>query len=66
MCPTRDGRPTEIRPDDYEVVVLENRFPASPGPPGRCEVVLRSTARHDGSLAAPGPDERATPVVLAA
>lgn len=62
LCPTRDGRPTEIPAADYEVVVLENRFPALAGP-GRCEVVC-FTADHDGSFAALD-DERAA-LVLAA
>ncbi|WP_372408140.1 galactose-1-phosphate uridylyltransferase [Streptomyces luteireticuli] len=62
LCPSRDGRPTEIPAADYEVVVLENRFPAFAGP-GRCEVVC-FTADHDGSFAALD-DERAA-LVLAA
>jgi UDPglucose--hexose-1-phosphate uridylyltransferase len=28
LCPSRDGRQTEIPADDYEVVAFENRFPA--------------------------------------
>ena len=28
LCPTRDGRRTEIPSDDYDVVVFENRFPS--------------------------------------
>lgn len=28
LCPSRDGRQTEIPADDYEVVVFENRFPS--------------------------------------
>lgn len=28
LCPTRDGRLSEIPADDYDVVVFENRFPA--------------------------------------
>ncbi|MCU1491402.1 MAG: galactose-phosphate uridylyltransferase [Acidimicrobiaceae bacterium] len=28
FCPTRDGHLTEIPADDYDVVVLENRFPS--------------------------------------
>jgi UDPglucose--hexose-1-phosphate uridylyltransferase len=27
LCPSRDGRQTEIPSDDYDVVVFENRFP---------------------------------------
>ncbi|WP_232303970.1 galactose-1-phosphate uridylyltransferase [Pseudofrankia sp. DC12] len=32
LCPSRPGRPTEI-PEDYDVVVFENRFPALGLPP---------------------------------
>lgn len=28
LCPTRDGRRTEVPASDYDVVVFENRFPA--------------------------------------
>jgi UDPglucose--hexose-1-phosphate uridylyltransferase len=28
LCPSRDGRQTEIPADDYEVAVFENRFPS--------------------------------------
>jgi UDPglucose--hexose-1-phosphate uridylyltransferase len=28
LCPSRDGRRTEIPADDYDVVVFENRFPS--------------------------------------
>jgi UDPglucose--hexose-1-phosphate uridylyltransferase len=36
LCPSRDGRQTEIPSDDYDVVVFQNRFPslAGPGPDG--------------------------------
>ena len=65
LCPSRDGRATEIPAADYDVVVFENRFPSlasDPGPVpgaapfrrqagvGRCEVVC-FTADHDGALA---------------
>jgi UDPglucose--hexose-1-phosphate uridylyltransferase len=65
LCPSRDGRATEIPADDYDVVVFENRFPSlasDPGPVpeapsfvrrpgvGRCEVVC-FTSDHDGALA---------------
>jgi UDPglucose--hexose-1-phosphate uridylyltransferase len=66
LCPSRDGRLTEIPADDYDVVVFENRFPslaehaATPGPGtdlvprrggvGRCEVVC-FTSDHDASFA---------------
>ena len=38
LCPSRDGRQTEIPADDYDVVVFENRFPSlstSAAPPER-------------------------------
>jgi UDPglucose--hexose-1-phosphate uridylyltransferase len=28
LCPSRDGKQTEVPADDYEVVVFENRFPS--------------------------------------
>ncbi|WP_410538243.1 galactose-1-phosphate uridylyltransferase [Streptomyces sp. KL2] len=34
LCPSRDGRMTEIPAEDYEVAVFENRFPSLAGPPG--------------------------------
>jgi UDPglucose--hexose-1-phosphate uridylyltransferase len=36
LCPSRDGRQTEVPADDYDVVVFENRFPSfsSPGTSG--------------------------------
>ncbi|MEE1938497.1 galactose-1-phosphate uridylyltransferase [Streptomyces sp. TRM 70361] len=34
LCPSRNGRLTEIPADDYEVAVFENRFPSLTGPPG--------------------------------
>ncbi len=36
LCPSRDGRQTEIPSDDYDVVVFANRFPslACPSPAG--------------------------------
>jgi UDPglucose--hexose-1-phosphate uridylyltransferase len=50
LCPSRDGRLTEIPSPDYDVVVFENRFPAfterAPGGRGRCEVVC-FTSDHD-------------------
>jgi UDPglucose--hexose-1-phosphate uridylyltransferase len=62
LCPSRDGRLTEVPSDDYDVVVFENRFPsftartlpagtASAGDDcrpglGRCEVVC-FTSDHD-------------------
>jgi UDPglucose--hexose-1-phosphate uridylyltransferase len=32
LCPSRDGRQTEIPGADYDVVVIENRFPSFAGP----------------------------------
>jgi UDPglucose--hexose-1-phosphate uridylyltransferase len=40
LCPTREGRPTEIPDSDYEVVVFENRFPSLAGLPGPAETGL--------------------------
>jgi UDPglucose--hexose-1-phosphate uridylyltransferase len=34
LCPSRDGRLTEIPADDYDVVVFENRFPSLRGAGG--------------------------------
>ncbi len=34
LCPSRDGKLSEIPSDDYDVVVFENRFPSLIGPPG--------------------------------
>ena len=50
LCPSRDGRRTEIPADRYDVVVFENRFPSLPARSdepdapngGRCEVVVFS------------------------
>ncbi len=50
LCPSRDGKHTEIPADDYEVVVFENRFPSLTGDQGRCEVVC-FTPDHDASFA---------------
>ncbi|WP_228978635.1 galactose-1-phosphate uridylyltransferase [Streptomyces sp. DH12] len=50
LCPSRDGRRTEVPADDYEVVVFENRFPSLAGDSGRCEVVC-FTSDHDASFA---------------
>jgi UDPglucose--hexose-1-phosphate uridylyltransferase len=53
LCPSRDGRLTEIPEPDYDVVVFENRFPTftdrAPGGQGRCEVVC-FTSDHDRSF----------------
>ncbi|WP_419995624.1 galactose-1-phosphate uridylyltransferase [Streptomyces boninensis] len=65
LCPSRDGRHSEIPAPDYEVAVFENRFPSLTGDPGpqtgeppfvrapgagRCEVVC-FTSDHDKSFA---------------
>lgn len=34
LCPSRDGRLSEIPEPDYDVVVFENRFPSLTGDPG--------------------------------
>jgi UDPglucose--hexose-1-phosphate uridylyltransferase len=34
LCPSRDGRHSEIPAHDYDVVVFENRFPSLTGGPG--------------------------------
>jgi UDPglucose--hexose-1-phosphate uridylyltransferase len=53
LCPSRDGRMTEVPAEDYDVVVFENRFPTfterAPGGQGRCEVVC-FTSVHDRSF----------------
>ncbi|MEU9040951.1 MULTISPECIES: galactose-1-phosphate uridylyltransferase [unclassified Kitasatospora] len=33
LCPSRDGRLSEIPAEDYQVAVFENRFPSLAGPP---------------------------------
>ncbi|UYQ62576.1 galactose-1-phosphate uridylyltransferase [Streptomyces peucetius] len=50
LCPSRDGRLSEIPADDYDVAVFENRFPSLAGDAGRCEVVC-FTPDHDASFA---------------
>ncbi|MFH9423730.1 galactose-1-phosphate uridylyltransferase [Streptomyces sp. NPDC017529] len=50
LCPSRDGRSTEIPAADYDVAVFENRFPSLAGDNGRCEVVC-FTPDHDASFA---------------
>jgi len=50
LCPSREGRLSEIPASDYEVVVFENRFPSLAGDKGRCEVVC-FTSDHDASFA---------------
>ncbi|MER5759469.1 galactose-1-phosphate uridylyltransferase [Streptomyces sp. NPDC002082] len=50
LCPSRDGRLSEIPAADYEVAVFENRFPSLAGEAGRCEVVC-FTPDHDAGFA---------------
>jgi UDPglucose--hexose-1-phosphate uridylyltransferase len=50
LCPSREGRPSEIPAPDYDVVVFENRFPSLAGDSGRCEIVC-FTSDHDSSFA---------------
>ncbi|ARF59526.1 galactose-1-phosphate uridylyltransferase [Streptomyces gilvosporeus] len=50
LCPSREGRRSEIPADDYDVAVFENRFPSLAGDGGRCEVVC-FTPDHDASFA---------------
>jgi UDPglucose--hexose-1-phosphate uridylyltransferase len=54
LCPSRPGHPTEIPAPDYDVAVFQNRFPALPGPAGRCEVVC-FTPDHEASFASLSP-----------
>ncbi|MBQ0829473.1 galactose-1-phosphate uridylyltransferase [Streptomyces tagetis] len=46
LCPSRDGRPSEIPDSSYDVVVFENRFPSLAGDSGRCEVVCFTSDHH--------------------
>ncbi|MCX5192868.1 galactose-1-phosphate uridylyltransferase [Streptomyces sp. NBC_00249] len=55
LCPSRDGRLSEIPAADYEVAVFENRFPSLAGEAGRCEVVC-FTPDHTGGFADLTPD----------
>jgi UDPglucose--hexose-1-phosphate uridylyltransferase len=50
LCPSRDGRLSEIPDSSYDVVVFENRFPSLAGDAGRCEVVC-FTSDHNASFA---------------
>lgn len=50
LCPSREGRHSEIPAADYDVVVFENRFPSLAGDSGRCEVVC-FTSDHTASFA---------------
>ncbi|SDT81062.1 UDPglucose--hexose-1-phosphate uridylyltransferase [Streptomyces sp. TLI_053] len=40
LCPSREGRLSEIPADDYQVAVFENRFPSLAGDPGTHPVPL--------------------------
>ena len=50
LCPSRDGRLSEIPDSWYDAVVFENRFPSLAGDSGRCEVVC-FTSDHNASFA---------------
>ncbi|MER8157324.1 galactose-1-phosphate uridylyltransferase [Streptomyces sp. NPDC094472] len=50
LCPSREGRHSEIPAPGYDVAVFENRFPSLAGDSGRCEVVC-FTSDHDASFA---------------
>ncbi|MEV7870933.1 galactose-1-phosphate uridylyltransferase [Streptomyces sp. NPDC088124] len=63
LCPSRDGRLSEIPEPEYDVAVFENRFPSLAGDSGRCEVVC-FTSDHDASFADLG-DEQAALVLEA-
>ncbi|MQS11213.1 galactose-1-phosphate uridylyltransferase [Streptomyces kaniharaensis] len=72
LCPSRDGRLSEIPADDYQVAVFENRFPSLAGAPVAAEVgggglwtagpgagrceVVCFTADHDASFADLSPE----------
>ncbi|MEU5209479.1 galactose-1-phosphate uridylyltransferase [Streptomyces sp. NPDC020742] len=46
LCPSREGRHSEIPAADYDVAVFENRFPSLAGDHGRCEVVCFTSDHH--------------------
>ncbi|MER5505884.1 galactose-1-phosphate uridylyltransferase [Streptomyces sp. NPDC002766] len=50
LCPSQDGRLSEIPDSSYDVVVFENRFPSLAGDSGRCEVVC-FTSDHNAAFA---------------
>ncbi|MET8567756.1 galactose-1-phosphate uridylyltransferase [Streptomyces sp. NPDC004783] len=56
LCPSRDGRLSEIPDSSYDVVVFENRFPSLAGDSGRCEVVC-FTPDHHASFADLGEEQ---------
>ncbi|AJE84827.1 MULTISPECIES: galactose-1-phosphate uridylyltransferase [Streptomyces] len=63
LCPSREGRLSEIPDSSYDVVVFENRFPSLAGETGRCEVVC-FTEDHGASFASLTEEQAA--LVLAA
>lgn len=63
LCPSTEGRASEIPAPDYEVAVFENRFPSLAGDTGRCEVIC-FTPDHQTSFAQL--DEERAALVLAA
>ncbi|MBM7171424.1 galactose-1-phosphate uridylyltransferase [Streptomyces sp. G44] len=58
LCPSADGRRSEIPDSSYDVVVFENRFPSLAGDAGRCEVVC-FTPDHAASFADLAPEQAA-------
>ncbi|WP_030154031.1 galactose-1-phosphate uridylyltransferase [Streptomyces sp. NRRL S-244] len=63
LCPSSEGRASEVPAPDYDVVVFENRFPSLAGDTGRCEVIC-FTPDHRTSFAEL--DEERAALVLAA
>ncbi|MFJ3914035.1 galactose-1-phosphate uridylyltransferase [Streptomyces vinaceus] len=63
LCPSTEGRASEVPAPDYDVVVFENRFPSLAGDNGRCEVIC-FTPDHRTSFAEL--DEERAALVLAA
>ncbi|MFD3539067.1 galactose-1-phosphate uridylyltransferase [Streptomyces sp. NPDC058662] len=63
LCPSTDGRASEVPAPAYEVAVFENRFPSLAGDTGRCEVIC-FTPDHGASFA--DLDEERAALVLAA
>ncbi|MFJ2110987.1 MULTISPECIES: galactose-1-phosphate uridylyltransferase [unclassified Streptomyces] len=56
LCPSEDGRLSEIPDSQYDVAVFENRFPSLAGDAGRCEVVC-FTSDHNASFADLGEEQ---------
>ncbi|QKW07065.1 galactose-1-phosphate uridylyltransferase [Streptomyces sp. NA04227] len=63
LCPSAEGRLSEIPDSSYDVAVFENRFPSLDGDTGRCEVVC-FTSDHAASFASLSEEQAA--LVLAA